>query len=494
MQSEHLSELFIPYLAKDQKIPQYIQLFRALQNCIIDGKLLAGQKLPASRPLAQSLKVSRNTVKAAFELLQSEGYIQTKLGSGSFVSDIASVQLAAVEKVATNQQTSVPVKFSELMERLNWRNHQQHTALRFGLLAPALPAMDKFPWIQWQRAVNYAGRVMKHESASAEFGCEELREQIASYLKVVRGVKCKADNLLIFSGSQQAIYFTLQLLINPGQNVLVEDPCYYGIDGAMNALGANKLPISVDRQGFNLTDEHYHDSQVAVVTPSRNYPLGHTMSLSRRMALLNWANTVNGWIIEDDYDSEFRFDGPPLTSLQGLSCNQRVIYAGTFSRILQQSIRIGYLVLPDELVEPFSIAKRLMHGSLPVLPQLALAKFMADGHFSSHVRKMRKLYSERRQSLRKLIARELADYLTLVDSDGGMHCVFILAKGLKDLPICKALRERGLAVQPLSAYYTQANPQQGLVIGFAGFSSEQQVEAVQQLKRIVLKMSESDAN
>ena len=485
IKSEYLSELFIPYLKKEEKIPQYIQLFRALQSCILEGKLSAGSKLPASRPLAQSLKVSRNTVKAAFELLQAEGYIQTRLGAGSFVSDTTSVQLTKQNTSTIEKTPSVDIQFSQLMNRLNWQEHQDST-IGMGLLAPALPAMSQFPWIQWQRAVNYAGRVMKHESPKAEFGCEELREQIADYLQIVRGVKCHASNILIFSGSQQAIYFTLQLLINPGDSVFVEDPCYYGINGAVNALGALKLPISVDENGFNLQQDDYPKSKLAVVTPSRNYPLGHTMSLARRMALLNWANNENGWIIEDDYDSEFRFDKPPLTSLQGLSSGQRVIYAGTFSRILHQSIRIGYLVLPDQLIAPFSVAKRLMHGSLPVLPQLALAKFMANGHFSSHVRKMRKLYSSRREVLRRLIAAELPQSLELVKSDGGMHCVFYLHHKLSDRQICERAEAQGLAIRPLSSYYSQKVTKQGLVIGFAGFTEAEQSKAVGLLKAIMI--------
>jgi GntR family transcriptional regulator/MocR family aminotransferase len=484
IKSEYLSELFIPYLKKEEKIPQYIQLFRALQSCILEGKLASGAKLPASRPLAQSLKVSRNTVKAAFELLQAEGYIQTRLGAGTFVSDTSSVQLKLRDTNSTESAPPIDIQFSELMTRLDWKSHQDLT-MGLGLLAPALPAMSQFPWIQWQRAVNYAGRVMKHESPKSEFGCEELREQIADYLKIVRGVKCNASNLLIFSGSQQAIYFTLQLLINPGDSVFVEDPCYYGINGAVNALGAVKVPIPVDESGFDLLPADYHKSKLAVVTPSRNYPLGHTMSLSRRMALLNWANSENGWIIEDDYDSEFRFDKPPLTSLQGLSNGQRVIYAGTFSRILHQSIRIGYLVLPDELVAPFSVAKRLMHGSLPVLPQLALAKFMANGHFSSHVRKMRKLYRGRREILRELIASQLSEYLELISSDGGMHCVYYLTHKLSDIQICQQADKQGLAIRPLSSYYSLNDSKQGLVIGFAGFTELEQRKAIAALKEVM---------
>ena len=391
---EFPSELYLPLL-QETNIPQYVALFRALRQSIVEGKLIAGAKLPASRPLAQSLKLSRNTVKSAFELLLAEGYIETRRGSGSFVSSCVSVTLPAANVMQRSTSASANEKLSKLAGRLNSQEHHTSPYTKH-LLAPAIPALAEFPWVKWQRAVNYAARMMKHELQTSALGSSQLRQQIASYLQVVRGVNCQAANILVFSGSQQAIYLSLQLLLDPGDNVFVEEPCYFGIDGAINAIGANKIAVDIDWQGFNLKAEIQHLANVAVITPSRNYPLGATLSLQRRIALLQWAKDTRSWVIEDDYDSEFRFDGPPLTSLQGLDCAQRVIYSGTFSRILHPSIRIGYLVLPDQLVMPFSRAKSLMQGNVSMLPQLALAQFMAVGHFSSHVRQMRKLYYWRR--------------------------------------------------------------------------------------------------
>ena len=481
---ELLSELFIPQFDSNTSVPAYIALYRVLERNIIDGKLSVGAKLPASRPLSISLKVSRNTVKAAYELLQAEGYIETKRGAGSYVSKVLVNNSKGSSNNSEPQNQAENVKLSRLFERLTAKETIT-PAQELGLLAPAIPAISEFPWIQWQRSVNYAGRVMKHEVESSALGSEQLRVQIASYLKIVRGVDCHKENIMIFSGSQQAIYMSLQLLINPGDSVFVENPCYFGIDGAVNALNATKIPIEIDHQGFNLKREFYQNSKVAVVTPSRNYPLGHTMSLNRRLALLNWAKEHNSWIIEDDYDSEFRFDGPPLTCLQGLGKANRVIYAGTFSRILHPSIRIGYLVLPEVLVEPFSLAKKLMHGNVPILPQLALAEFMSTGYFSSHVRKMRKLYRGRRDFLRAIIQEQLEGYLSLVESDGGMHCVYILNKNVSDIVVCNQARKQGLGVMALSPYYSGDNKRNGLVIGFAGYNESEQLRAVGLLAKIM---------
>ncbi len=487
MNTELLTQLFIPNIGDQNDIPQYIHLFRTLQKAIVEGRLRSGSKLPASRPLAVSLKLSRNTVKAAYELLQAEGYIETKKGAGSYVTSTDFTPISLEEKTPLEVNNGTAISYSKLMHRLEWQKHNQSIPTA-GLLTPAIPAMAEFPWMQWQKSIHFAGRTMKHQSMSSSLGCEYLREQISSYLKIVRGVSCSRNNILIFSGSQQAIYLALQVLIDPGDHVLVENPCYYGINGALNALDAIQIPIDVDQHGFKLNVADQQKSKVTVITPSRNYPLGHTLSLHRRIALLEWAKLNNSWIIEDDYDSEFRFDGPPLTSLQGLTAQSRVIYAGTFSRILHPSIRIGYLVLPNDLVEPFATAKKLMHGNIPVLPQLALANFMANGHFSSHVRKMRKLYLLRRTTLQLLISRHLSYCLTLVDSDGGMHCVYLLAEGYDDREVCDSANLQGIGIAPLSSYYHGEYSKQGLVIGFAGYNEVELTQGVLVLTKVLIAL------
>jgi GntR family transcriptional regulator/MocR family aminotransferase len=312
---------------------------------------------------------------------------------------------------------------------------------------------------------------MKHEPAPA-LGSEALRREIANYLQVVRGVRCDARQVAICSGSQQALYLALQLLLDAGDPVLVEQPGYPGIDGAIAAIGAQRIAVEADVQGFRLHDGLAQSPQarLALVTPSRNYPMGYTLSLQRRLELLSWATETDSWLIEDDYDSEFRFDGSPLTSLQGLGGEHCVLYAGTFSRILHPSIRLGYLVLPPALVGVFDVARRYIDGGLSLLPQLALAEFMASGQFASHVRRMRKLYRQRRDFLNGRVAQRFGDRLERVQADGGMHSVFLLPDGIADDKLCQVLQARGLGIRPLSRYYGGVvRQQQGLVIGFAGY-------------------------
>jgi GntR family transcriptional regulator/MocR family aminotransferase len=484
MNRDSLCELFIPQINKDNSVAQYIQLFRILEDYIIEGKLPAGAKLPASRPLSQTLNVSRNTVKAAYELLSAEGYIESRRGAGSFVVDLMNTRLVAQTNNVNQVEDVHETEYSDLLKRLCAQQKPNHY-FHDGILAPASPAILEFPWLQWQRAINNAAKDLKFETTSSALGHSELRNQISAYLQLSRGVKCTKENILIFSGSQQAIYFALQLLVNNQESVMVESPSYYGIDGAINAIGAKKIAVDIDNNGFKLPFGSNLDARVAVVTPSRNYPLGYTMSFDRRVTLLDWVNRNNSWVIEDDYDSDFSFDGAPLTCLQGLSRAKRVIYSGTFSRILHHSIRIGYLVVPDELIEPFSLAKKLMHGAMATLPQLALAKFMSTGKFSNHVKRMRKLYGIRRTILKSLIDQHLAEHLTLVQSDGGMHCVYLLGNSLSDVSICQKALKENITIQPLSTYYCGEVKKSGLVIGFAGFDEKQQKEAILILKTII---------
>jgi len=247
-------------------------------------------------------------------------------------------------------------------------------------------------------------------------GDDLLRNQIASYLQVTRGVSCDAEQVMICSGSQQALYLSFQLLLNADDTVWVEDPGYHGISGAITSVRANEFPVPTDQDGFevNYAIKHKIDARAAIVTPSHNYPMGYTLSLERRLALIEWAKQHSSWIIEDDYDSEFRYEGPPLTALQGLGGEHCVIYAGTFTRILHPSIRLGYLIIPPSLVEPFTKAKRYIDGGISQLPQLALGEFMASGQFSSHVRRMRKLYQHRRKVLNDAIANALEGILERV--------------------------------------------------------------------------------
>ena len=467
------SELFLPFLNTDSTLPQYVLLFRAFQRAILQGDLIPGAKLPASRPLSITLNLSRNTIKTAYEMLQAEGYIETRHGSGSFVSEQLpdqSKRLGHSKPIVDTHEVSLPL-LSKMAERMQ-KFQPRHSKDAGKLLAPAQCCIENFPWHQWQKQVSKAARQMKFAPNTASMGNDFLRAEIAKYLQVTRGVHCAPEQIMICSGSQQALSLSLQLLIDAGDTVWVEDPGYHGILGAITSVGADSFAVPTDHDGFDLKYalSHKPHARAVVVTPSHNYPMGFTLSLERRLALINWAKQHAAWIIEDDYDSEFRYEGLPLTALQGLGGEDCVIYAGTFTRILHPSIRLGYLVIPQALVGPFTQAKRYIDGGISQLPQLALGEFMACGQFASHVRRMRKLYQHRRAVLNEAMDNTFLGKLPRVDGDGGMHSVFLLPSNYSDSDLCKRTDKQGLGIRALSNYYSNPKPQQGLVIGFAGYT------------------------
>ena len=485
MVSHFPSSLFLPFKESSSELPQYVRLFRAFQQAIVKGDLAPGAKLPASRALCAELGISRNTVKTAYEMLHAEGYVETRHGAGSFVATNLPLDTVGQKEDQAQSQTQVAPKLSAMAQTLV--GVRKPNQMKQGeLLLPAQPCVNSFPWGQWQRAVASAGRQMKYQQNSV-MGNSQLREQIANYLRVVRGVKCSTDQVMICSGSQQAMFLALKLLVDAGEAVIAEDPGYQGIDGAIAAVGATKIPAQVDEQGIQLEDglQQAPNARVVMLTPSRNHPLGHTLSLDRRLQLLQWAKRTGSWLIEDDYDSEFRFEQQPLTSLQGLGGHDVVIYTGTFSRILHPAIRLGYMVLPELLLEPATRAKTYMEGGTSIIPQLALAEFMSSGHFASHVRRMRKLYQQRRDCLYRIVEVQLGDKLTLVESDGGMHSVYLIPDDWDDTHIRTRCEEKGLGIRDLSRYYNATQPKQGLVIGFAGYNESQIEKGIDLLTDVI---------
>lgn len=461
----------------------YRALFQYLQQAIISGQLAANSRLPATRELAQQLKLSRNTVKQVYEMLQAEGYIETRPGDGSYVSaQLAPHSATTSSRSPSNTQTTI--RLSDKSQRLTQMRSLYHRQ-EAQILLPAMPALDQFPWRQWQRSVSHAGRQMGHTSSHSLMGDMALREEITAYLASSRGIRCQPDQVMICSGSQQGLQLAFSMLLNPGDKVMVEDPGFPGIDGAISNADGVKVSVPIDQQGFR-TDllAHTPDARLAFITPSRNYPMGYTLSLERRLQLLHWARQHDACIIEDDYDSEFRFDGPPLSALQGLDGEQHVIYSGTFSRILHPAIRLAYLVIPGALTESFAQMRAIQDGGLSILPQAALADFMARGHFASHLRRMRKLYQQRRDYLLHRVSEQFPDILVWEPSDGGMHCVFRLDNQFEDQTIARVANQQGLGIRPLSYYYDQQTPMNGLVIGFAGYSEQIIDDGLTRLARI----------
>jgi GntR family transcriptional regulator/MocR family aminotransferase len=318
-------------------------------------------------------------------------------------------------------------------------------------------------------------------------GLLALREAIANYLRTSRGVRCEAGQIMIVSGSQQALDITCRVLLDPGSPVWVEEPGYWLARHVLKAAGCRVVPVPVDSEGLNVAAgiKLYRNARAAFIAPSHQYPLGVTMSATRRLELLQWADTADSWIVEDDYDSEYRYDIMPITSLQGLDSNGRVIYVGTFSKVLFPSLRLGYIVVPGDLVERFAAMRQLMdlcpsHGN-----QAVLADFIREGHFSRHIRKMRKLYAERRRVLVEEVERELADRCRIVGAQAGMHLALLIDPCLSDQEISAKAIQRKLLLSALSLSYAGPEPQQGFILGFGNTQTSQIPAAVLTLRKLL---------
>ncbi|MCP4992992.1 MAG: PLP-dependent aminotransferase family protein [Gammaproteobacteria bacterium] len=435
----------------------YRSLFEQIRDAILEGAIAGGVRLPSSRELAGEMSLSRNTVKAAYELLSAEGYITSSQGVGSFVVDLPDyLRLQKPDK----RPISVTPRLSGLALRVG-----DQTACYFEgsmLLQPAVPALDHFPRKKWRSCLGRAADRSALESQPLA-GDRRLRKEIASYLAVQRGIQVDLDQIMVTSGSQQGLYFAASLLVEQGESLLLESPGFPGTEAVLRAAGANPKLLSWNQLQMGDLDE---DAGLLCLTPSRNFPLGHALPLEARLSLLRWAEARDAWIIEDDYDSEFAA-GAPITALYALSREQRVIYAGTFSRSMYPGLRLGYLVLPKSLVNVFIQARRLMDGGLSILPQVALADFMAQGMLSRHLRKMRKLYRMRRRVMEERMNRGLLSRLSQIDAGGGMHMVLQLPIGLDDVSIAKELAKQGVGVRPLSGYSLMSEALSGLVVGFA---------------------------
>jgi GntR family transcriptional regulator/MocR family aminotransferase len=347
---------------------------------------------------------------------------------------------------------------------------------------PEAPALDAFPYQLWSRLVARQGRQMpvNNFTYQTSAGYRPLREAIASHVAVSRQVHCIADQVVIVSGSQGALDLVARMLVNPGDPVWLEDPGYSGARGAFVGAGAQIIPVPVDGEGLvvDVGVARAPEAHLVYLTPSHQFPLGVTMSLARRLALLDWAKRANAYILEDDYDSEFRFGTRPLATLQGLDDADRVIYIGTFSKVLFPSLRIGYLILPPALVGPFLKVRRLIDIHSPMLEQAVLADFMIEGHFVRHLRRMRTLYAERRNALLEA-ARELP--LEIDSPEAGIHCVGWLPKGMDDLGLVRNATVYGLHLTPVSNFSLEPLPRKGLLLGYGGFSIQEIKEGIQRL-------------
>jgi len=468
-------------------MPLYRWLYEELRSAILAGRLHPGARLPATRDLAAQYGISRPTIVTAFEQLRSEGYVEGKVGSGTYVSKTLPdelLQAPRTKSVAETRRRGIPLSaYARRLQPLLRREHGLARAFR-----ASQPALDAFPMSLWaQVATRRLRRVSSRLLAGGEaLGYRPLREAVTEYLNTSRGVKCTADQVLIISGVQQALDRAAHLLLNPGDPVWMEEPGYPGAAVVFRAVGAKICAVPVDAEGLNLEVGRRRWQQrprLVYVTPAHQFPLGVTMSLRRRLSLLEWARRSRTIIFEDDYDSEYRYSGRPIPALQGLDRAAVVIFAGSFTDVLFPALRLAYLVVPSDMVDIFAAAESVSTHHPPLIDQAILCDFIREGHFARHVRRMRELYAERLSVLAESARERLGGLLEIPPVEAGLRTVGWLQGGRSAERAAQAAAKHDVEVVPLGRYAWGRARRDGLVLGFAAVDGREMRRGVEQLAR-----------
>ena len=472
---------------RTSEVPIYKQVDSALRRLIRDGRLARGQKLPSTRDLAVELGVSRITVKSVYEQLVAEGYAHARTGAGTFVAE--GLDFADFPQVSAKPANSKPpelplsAKSQEIVASQASARHGETAAFR-----PGVPALDLFPVKLWNKYLTDAGNAdrRRHLSYGHVNGSPALRQAIAQHLTEARGVVVNPEEVVITSGAQQAFVLIAFILLKAGDTVWYENPGHIAGRDVMSLFGANVKPVPIDAEGMDLkfARQTYADPALIFTTPSHQQPLGTTMSLVRRLALLNFAKQSGAWVIEDDYDSEFRYRGRPLPALSALDQERRVFYVGTFSKSMFAAMRLGYVVVPPALVDSFAKARNLLGQSSSPVVEEALAQFMRDGRFAEHIRKMRRVYRDRRDALMDCLHQRCKGLLQPQETDAGMHLLTRLPDGVSDQSAHERLLQAGIESLPLSVYCQTPLDRQALVLGFTGTPEKQ-------MDRLVRRMADA---
>jgi GntR family transcriptional regulator / MocR family aminotransferase len=498
-----------------------------LQQAILSRELPAGTRVPSSRLLAAELGIARNTVTQVYEQLVLEGYVTSATGRGTYVADTSPDEIVGANEIGSTGSDRIKVvsglpgfasaarparaasggvppavvppagiATSFTAPTASGGTHASREAVRAlsargarliagagvskrqgGAFMPGVPDVSRFPSRVWTRLHNKYWRSLRPDllTYAPGGGLALLRHVLADYLRTARSVRCSPEQIIITTGIHQSVDLAVRLLTDSGDVIWTEDPCYWGLRSVLQVSGLNPRPIAVDGEGINPSAEDFAvPPKLILVTPSHQYPLGMVMSLARRRMLLEYARQHQCWIIEDDYDSEFRYGSRPLASLQGLDTAGQVIYVGSFGKTLFPGLRVGYLVAPEGLAESFATASAELYREGQLLQQAVLAEFIAEGHFTSHIRKMRGLYGQRRQALLDAAASRYGDALPAMGGDAGLHVVMQLPEGCDDRAVAEAALARNIVVRPLSGYYAQrARAASGLLIGYACVPDEE---------------------
>ena len=469
-------------LDRNSIIPLYQQLAEELRLAVLQKRLQPNQKLPPSRVLAKSLNISRVTVTQSYDQLVSEGYLETRQGSGTFVC--ARLPEAYLHAHCVDREVSESADLAGLSrfgtdllpaQPLEGPNPEYRISFRYGN-----PATDLFPMDLWRRLLTRHCRtsstLMNYTSEVA--GYLHLRQSIADYLGRSRAVRCTPEQVILVNGSQQALDLIARLTLDPGDWVAVEDPGYLGARYCFTGQGANLQPIPVDREGLQVEMLGDRPFKFVYVTPSHQFPTGATLSLSRRLALLEWAQQTHTLILEDDYDGEYRYGDRPIPALQGLDRNHTVIYTGTFSKILFPSLRLGYLVVPTAWISLVSRAKWLCDRYCPMLEQYALTDFFNEGHFERHIRRMRQVYDRRRQVLVNALHEHFGDRVTILGENAGIHLMVKLATDLSDDRIIEKAASVDVGLISARGYYLDSPNSGEFIFGYSQLNETQIEEGI----------------
>jgi GntR family transcriptional regulator/MocR family aminotransferase len=462
--------------------PLHQQLYRQIRDELVSGTFGNGaSRLPSSRALAAELGISRFTVNLALSRLHAEGYLQSRVGSGTFVAQALPETFLSAQTTKTARSIERPPRLSHRVR--NIPDHRAGKQFDFGIagppgvsFVPAVAALDEFPIEIWERL---RAQVLAQKGAhllqyASSRGDPDLRNALATYLCDYRGARCHPDQIIITAGTQQAIMISAMALLNRGEVAWIEDPGFYQARRVFGFAGATIVPRPVDREGLVIEKPSKKFSpKIIYVTPSHQFPLGMTMSLARRTALIDFARNCDAYVFEDDHNSEFRYTGPPLPCLQGLDNVGRVIYSGTLSKILYPSLRLGYIVAPEQLIEPMIKIRAVMDQHSPAIDQATLARFLTEGFFLSHIKRMRQLYSDRRDFFIQQFNNLLSHYFVLEVPEAGLHFVAWVRRKEHMPLITRICGEIGIRPSPLSSCFMEAEPAPALTFGFAAWSRAQ---------------------
>ncbi|ESR23149.1 PLP-dependent aminotransferase family protein [Lutibaculum baratangense] len=469
-------------LDRSSAVPLPEQIYRSLRQAVAEGTLRPGHRLPSSRRLAATLDVSRNTVNAAYDLLKGESIVDITGRSAPIVAARVPPEGEAPRSATSPPPPSLSVRGRLKADDTRGRAWARHP----GLLQPGAPATDLFPFELWARCLRRA--VMRERSAVLHYdrtgGVPQLREILASYLAAARGVEAEPDQILVVASTQGALSGLAEALCDPGERVWIEDPGYLGARAAFSGAGLALSGLPVDAEGANVERMKSEDAaRLIYVTPSHQYPTGARMTLARRLSLLAHARSVGAMVLEDDYDSEFLFEGRPISALHGLAQSEQVIYLGTFAKTLLPGLRTAYCVVPKALARDLTELFRSTGRLANVHAQLAIADFIDGGHYQAHLRRIRTVYEERGSALHRALVSRFGDRIEVDRPTGNVQLTVAFRAPVDDAEVAMAMQRDGFAVSPLSACYLDAAPRPGLVIGFAGATASQIEAGIRSLER-----------